>query len=119
MGICSSKQGGGTKGRPAASPEPAQQGSSAPATAAADGDGMAGRAESQEYPRTPTSPPRASDADGEDGTPQVREQEGCRSRPQDGSWEVTACCRVSCSFSTSLLTVNLVDTIAGTHVQLH
>lgn len=77
MGICSSKEAAGTKGTPVGSPTPPEHASekveqaaagASGAAAAADG-GRASRADSQEFPKTPTSPPRNSAADG--GTPEV------------------------------------------------
>ena len=74
MGICSSKEAAGTKGTPAASPTPPEPASekveqaavgtstAAVAAAAADGEPV-GRAASEEFPRTPTSPQRGSEAD--------------------------------------------------------
>lgn len=78
MGICSSKEAAGTKGTPIASPvasptppeqatekvEQAAVGTSTAAVAAAAADGEpVGRAASEEFPRTPTSPHRGSEAD--------------------------------------------------------
>lgn len=68
MGVCSSKQAAGTKG---ASPVPPEQEKAAGVVGAAAAEDSVARAESQEYPRTPTSPQRPSETDN-DGTPQVR-----------------------------------------------